>query len=228
MQNIFQKKYLVRCLILVISMIFSGLGMTIMRFSCMGTEPFSCLNYSISEKFGIPMTVSVIAINGVLLIFCLIHYRASFGIGTLLIVFLLGITGDFWKDLFIQIIGYQVSYIGLEKLLLRLCLMGLGMVIMVFFNSFCIAAGLGMAPYDAFGYAIEKMSSRKILFRYTRVITDFTCVLIAFLLSSTMGTQWELIGIGTVTMACGIGPLLSWLTKHVAEPFYMKLDERFR
>lgn len=48
-----------------------------MRFSCLGTEPFSCVNYSISEHFGIPMAGSMIAINGVLLLLSLLFLRSS-------------------------------------------------------------------------------------------------------------------------------------------------------
>lgn len=94
---------------------------------------------------------------------------------------------------------------------------------MVFFNSFYISAGLGMAPYDAFGYIIEKITHKKIAFRWARVVSDTACVVFAFLISASRGTQWELIGVGTVVMACGIGSLLSWIITCIAEPFYQKI-----
>lgn len=223
MGKYFGKQYLIRYILIIISLFFCGLGMTVMRFSCLGTEPFSCVNYSISERFGIPMAGSMIAINGVFLLLSLLFLRSSLGYGTVANMLLLGTAGDIWKNIFLHIIGHEVSFSGMEQLPLRLVLLCLGMFVMVFFNSFYISAGLGMAPYDAFGYIIEKITRRKIAFQWARVASDVTCVVSAFRIASGKGTQWELIGIGTVVMACGIGPLLSWIITNIAEPFYRRI-----
>ena len=42
-------------------------------------------------------------------------------------------------------------------------------------------ADMGIAPYDAFGVIIEKISNRKIPFKVARVLTDVICVAIGFL-----------------------------------------------
>ena len=217
------RDYLIRCFLIVLSLFFCGLGMTVMRFSCLGTEPFSCINYSISERFGLPMATSMIAINGVLLILSFLFLRSSLGFGTVANMLLLGTASDIWKNLLLYLIGHDVSFSGLEQLPLRLLLLCTGMFIMVFFNSFYISAGLGMAPYDAFGYVVETVTHKKIAFRWARVVSDLTCVILAFVIASTMGIQWELVGIGTVVMACGIGPLLSWIIANIAKPFYRKI-----
>ena len=193
-----------------------------MRFSCPGTEPFSCINYSVSERFSLPMAASMSAINGVLLILSFLFLRGSLGFGTAANMLLLGTASDIWKNLLVHLIGHEVSFSGLEQLPLRLLLLCAGMLIMVFFNSFYISAGLGMAPYDAFGYVVETVTRKKIPFRWARVASDLACVTAAYFIASTMGPQWELIGIGTIVMAFGIGPLLSWIIGHIAEPFYEK------
>lgn len=224
MGKYFGKQYLIRYILIVVSLFFCGLGMTVMRFSCLGTEPFSCINYSISERFGFPMAVSMIAINGILLILSFLFLRNSLGFGTVANMLLLGTASDIWKNLLLHLIGHEVSFWGLEQIPLRLALLCAGMFIMVFFNSFYIAAGLGMAPYDALGYVLEKVTHKKIAFRWARVASDLICVIAAFLIAYGVGTQWELIGIGTIIMACGIGPLLSWIISHVAEPFYKNIS----
>lgn len=220
-------KYLIRYFLIVVSLFFCGLGMTVMRLSCLGTEPFSCINYSVSERFGLSMAASMIAINGVLLILSFLFLRGSLGFGTAANMLLLGTASDIWKNLLLHLIGHDLSFSGLEQLPLRLLLLCAGMLIMVFFNSFYISAGLGMAPYDAFGYVVETVTHKKIAFRWARVASDLTCVTAAFFIAGTMGTQWELVGIGTIVMAFGIGPLLSWIIGHIAEPFYENLCEGY-
>lgn len=48
-------------------------------------------------------------------------------------------------------------------------------------------------------------------FRYARILLDSTSVIIGFLLGS-------LVGIGTVVMALGMGPLINFFNQHVNTP----------
>lgn len=96
---------------------------------------------------------------------------------------------------------------------------------MIFFNSFYISADLGMSPYDALGFIIEKQSGG-FPFKWARVVTDVACVVTAFFVAGESGSQWELIGIGTVIMAFGTGPLLAFFKERIAQPFVRKVCEK--
>ena len=80
-----------------------------------------------------------------------------------------------------------------------------------------------MAPYDSVGYLVQKVSHGKIPFKRTRVVQDCVCVLTTVLIAIPQGTQWQIVGIGTVIMALGLGPALTFLQEKIALPFYEKI-----
>lgn len=217
MKKYLKKSYVFRYIIVLITMFMVGLGMSIMRISCLGTEPFSCLGYSISEHFGLPLGVVLASINGILLILSFFKMKEALGFGTIVNLFLLGTAGDFWGKMIQDLVGYEVSFIGMEKLVLRLFLLCIGMCIMVFSTSFYISCEMGMGAYDALGYIVERVSG-KIPFKWARVGIDSVCVIIAWIIAKSDGTQWEIIGIGTVIMAFCIGPLLTFFIEKIARP----------
>lgn len=221
------KSFLYRCLVLLCAMFMNGLGMTIMRLSCLGTEPFSCLNYSISERFGISMGISVAIINGIFLVLDMVFMRKLLGIGTVITIFFMGSAADIWKIIILKMIGPVGVFQGTEQILLRLFLLVIGMLIMILSCSFVMSCDLGMAPYDTLGYIVEKYSGAKILFKWARVFSDTICVLGAYLLLRSSGREWELIGIGTVIMAFCIGPIITFFRTHLTNPCIKRLNEKF-
>ena len=216
------KSYVLRYIVVVQSIFLVGLAMSIMRISAMGTEPFSCLNYSISEHFGIPMGITMAGINGILLVLSFFTMRESLGFGTVANMLLLGTAADIWGNVIQKLAGHSISFSGMEHFGIRILLLCAGMVMMVFFCSFYMSCEMGMSPYDSLGYIIEKLTG-KIPFKWARVAADSICVVTAYFFARMNGTQWELIGIGTVIMAFCIGPLLSFFRKNVAEPFVEKI-----
>lgn len=212
-----KKPFLCRCLVLLCAIFMNGLGMTIMRLSCLGTEPFSCLNYSISERFGISMGLSVAVINSIFLVLDLVFMRKLLGIGTVATIFFMGSAADIWGMFISNMIGDVEMFQGMEHILLRLCWLVPGMLIMILSCSFVMSCDLGMAPYDTLGYIVEKYSNRKIPFKWARVFFDCACVLTAYILSCPMGMEWELIGVGTVIMAFCIGPVITFFRKYLTD-----------
>lgn len=217
-----KKSYVLRYIVVILSIFLVGLAMSIMRVSAMGTEPFSCLNYSVSEHFGIPMGITMASINGVLLVLSFFTMRESLGFGTVVNMLCLGTAADIWGNVIQTLAGQKISFSGTEYFALRLLLMCVGMVMMVFFCSFYMSCEMGMAPYDSLGYIIERLTG-KIPFKWARVAADSVCVVTAYFFARMNGTQWELIGIGTVIMTFCIGPLLSFFRKNAAEPFVARI-----
>lgn len=218
MNKYLTKFYMIRYSIILISMLMVGLGMSIMRISCLGTEPFSCLGYSISEHFGVSLGIVMAAVNGGLLILSFVTMRETLGFGTVINLLLLGTAGDFWGMVIQTIIGHEIIFSGMSHFIFRMLLLCIGMLIMVFSCSFYIACQMGMGAYDSLGYIIEKRTG-KIPFKWARVGIDSICVIIAWSIARMDGTQWQLIGIGTVIMAFGIGPLLTFFINNSSKPF---------
>ena len=225
MQKYLSREYILRCVVVVIAMIFNGLGLAIMRISCMGTDPYSSMNYSFSEYFGIPLGTVVMIVCAILLIVMFIFMKEALGFGTIANMLLLGNAADMWSNLLIELSGNLFDFLGKEQLLLRLVLVCVGILCMVFFNSFCISAQVGIATYDSLGYIVER--NTRISFQWARILLDSICVIVAYIVGRQNGIQWELIGVGTVIMAFGTGPLITWIRKHISDPFVSKVVKQY-
>lgn len=208
----------------IVSLCVNGLGVALMRLASLGTEPFTCLNYSLAELFEVPLTVPVLCISAVLLLACAVWLREAIGFGTVANMILLGMFGDMWQGVLGQA-GLTVSSLASGAIAPRVCMMACGMALMVLGSAFYMGAGLGASPYDALGSVVEHVSGGRVAFRWARMAADALCVIIAFGVASIRGTQWELVGIGTFAMVCCVGPVLSLLLDHVARPFYAALDD---
>lgn len=81
-----------------------------------------------------------------------------------------------------------------------------------------MAAEMGISPYDSVALIIGKMSRGKIGFRYARVGSDITVVVVGviFCLMSD-SSLWTVIGIGTLCNAFFNGPLIQFFRVHVAD-----------
>lgn len=218
---------MIRLLIMVCAMFTNGLGMTLMRYSCLGTEPFSCLNYSLCEFFGISMGISAAIINGAVFLLDLVVMRELLGIGTAATILFLGTAADIWNSLLTTALGYTVSFDGMEQLPLRLVLLVAGMFTMIVSNSFIMSCELGISPYDTLGYIVEKYT-KHIPFKWARVFFDCACVASAYLFASQTKTQWELIGLGTILMAFCIGPFITLFRTKLTNDFVRDLADKYK
>ena len=214
-------QFLSRCIVVLISVIFVGLGASITRISCMGTEAFTSLNYSISEVLGISIGTVMTTVSCIFLVLAFFFYRRGLGVGTVLLMTGLGYSADLWGQLIVKMAGHSIHFSGMEHFGIRIILFLIGMFIMVFSSSFYLAADIGIAAYDTVGYILEKYL--KISFQWVRIATDFICVGVTYFFASRNGTQWELIGVGTLIMVAGVGPLMIYMLDHVSRPLVNKL-----
>lgn len=88
--------------------------------------------------------------------------------------------------------------------------------------------GFCFSLHERFGLSITLCMGvlNAILIKRTRVVQDCVCVLTTVLIAIPQGTQWQIVGIGTVIMALGLGPALTFLQEKVALPFYEKIGVR--
>lgn len=182
-----------------------GCGVGLFVRGSMGSDPFSTLNLGVASKLGISFGLWQAIFNCVLLVFILFLDRSMLGPGTVANMFLVGFTSDLLQkllDLFLPS-SSQLSFWA------RLILTLLGVVFLLLGCSCYVTSRLGMAPYDCLSYLVPART--RISFRLWRILSDVTCVLVGFLCGAS-------VGIGTLLMAFGTGPLLPILNRYVASP----------
>ena len=217
-----KKCFIVHCALATFALFLNTLGLCILRLSCLGSEPLTGFCYSLNERFGWPITLCMGVLNAALLLADLFFYRKALGFGTLTGLFIVGFFSDFWRWLLMDTLGFYAGFVGSEQIVLRLLLLLVGLGIAVVSCAFYLAAQVGMAPYDSVGYLVE--SYTKIPFKWVRVAQDSLIVFSTYIIASVQGTQWQIIGIGTIVMALGLGPVLTFLQAKVALPFYRNVD----
>ena len=214
------RSYRVKAIVVFVSIFFMGLGIALMRFSAMGTDPCNSFNFGIAEHFDIPLGVPAAILNLILLIFSILFYRDSIGLGTIVNMFGCGFAADFWRIFFRTTISEESFAILDDSIGLRFILVLIGISILGFFASFYMAANMGLAPYDAMAFIIEKLA--KIKFRNARIIVDSTALILAVIVTMPDGRTLQVIGIGTVILALGLGPILAFIMENLARPLIQR------
>lgn len=217
-----RKCFAAHCALATLALFINTFGLCILRLSCLGSEPLTGFCYSLNERFGWPITLCMGVLNAVLLLVDLLFYRKALGFGTLTGLFIVGFFSDFWRWLLMDTLGFHADFAGSEQIVVRLLLLLVGLGIAVASCAFYLAAQVGMAPYDSVGYLVEAYT--KIPFKWVRVVQDSLIVFSTYIIASAQGTQWQIIGVGTIVMALGLGPVLSVLQEKIALPFYRKVD----
>lgn len=199
-----------RIIAMLLGVIVMGLGVSVLMLAAMGCDPFSTLNQGVSSKLGLSFGAWQAAFNILLLIFVLFADRSMLGLGTLGNMFLVGFSADFFGGIWNQVLPGPVTALP-ARLLLTL----LGVALVLISCSFYVTSNLGMAPYDCISFIVPNKT--KIPFRWWRIICDVTSVTVGFLCGAP-------IGVGTLIMAFGTGPLLPLCNKYLAAPV-LKIGE---
>ena len=193
-----------RTFVMLIAVIIMGCGVGFFMQASMGSDPFSTLNLGVSSKIGLSFGSWQVIVNTVLLVLVLVLDRSKLGLGTIGNMILVGYSADILNNLLSQVI--VASELGIPA---RVGMTLLGVLMQLIGCAFYVTCGLGMAPYDAISYIVPERT--KIPFRWWRIITDVSIVAIGFACGAS-------IGIGTLLMAFGTGPVLPLFCKYLAEP----------
>lgn len=194
-----------RIIAMLVSVIVMGLGISFFLCGNMGSDPFSTMNLGVASKLHLSFGTWQIIFNVALLVVIVIFDRSMLGLGTIGNMLLVGISADFFSPILAAFIPPAEELSIIVRLLLTL----IGVTFQVVGCSFYVTSGLGMAPYDALSYLVPERT--KIPFRWWRIALDVTCVAIGFACGST-------VGIGTLIMAFGTGPLLPLCNQYLAQP----------
>lgn len=183
--------YIRRLLWLVVGMLVSAIGITMMLQANIGLEPWSVLQQGLAQTLGITygtasMIVGAVAIGAAVL--C----GESFGFGTVINIILCAvfIDGLLWLDWIPQM---HTLLTGLPLLLIGLELLALG-------TWMYMKSALGAGPRDALMVALARKTGRSV--GLCRASVEIFVIIAGFLL----GGQ---VGIVTVICAVGLGSLFN-------------------
>ncbi|MDD7176428.1 MAG: DUF6198 family protein [Lachnospiraceae bacterium] len=205
MKNISKRKLIA----VILGNLILGIGITILRFSQMGNDPFCASTMAISGGLGMGLGTYQLILNAVLFVFQLIWGRKYIGLGTIINLFLLGYIVQFGTWTMETLFGADVVL----TLPLKLVIMVAALVILTFGLAMYQVAELGVAPYDFL--ALGLADRFPVPYFALRVGTDAVCVLVILIAVGTGLIGWESshLGIGTVITAFFLGPLVSYFSK---------------
>ena len=183
-----------------------GFAVVLMRLSLFGNDPFSCMNLGYAGVSGLSYGTCVIIFNLALIIPVALLDRSYLRFGTLINMFMLGIIADFWYAL----LGPLTIFVE-PSLPLRGLLLASGVVLTCLSCSLYMSSRLGMGPYDAIGWILSERSGGRVPFRVVRILIDACAVTIGFACGS-------IVGLGTLVLACGTGPLIEFFNQKISLP----------
>lgn len=193
-----------RTAIMLLAVIIMGMGVGFFMHAAMGSDPFSTLNLGVSSKLGLSFGTWQVIFNAILLVIIVFVDRSKLGIGTIGNMVLVGFSADVMSGVLTAL--PPAGELGLVP---RVLMTVLGVLMQLIGCSFYVTCDLGMAPYDCISYIVPERT--KIPFRWWRILTDVICVGTGFACGAA-------IGIGTLMMAFGTGPLLPIFNKYLAAP----------
>lgn len=181
---------------MLIGILFIGIGVAAFRMASFGVDPFTCMNLGISKFIGMSFGNCQLIVNSILLVVVFFTVRSCIGIGTIVNMVGVGYIADF-------ICWFFENRISLDmNLPLRVGLLIIALLFLSWGAAMYMTADLGIAPYDAVTFIIEKVSVGKISFGLGRIFSDITVMTIGILFCIlSQNSIWTVAGIGTIINA---------------------------
>lgn len=178
----------------IVGVLITGIGIGLFRYVGFGIDPYSTMISGISNTFNTSYGTIQMCCAAFLFLFQYIFQRKSIGLGTALNLIFIGYISDFALYIF-QIITLPSTYIfKIIWIILDVILIGIGM-------GLYMSTKLGIAPYDSLAFIISE--KKQFTYSTCRICMDLLCLIIGLCLGAP-------IGITTVVMMMGTGPLVSF------------------
>lgn len=177
----------------------SGFSVGLFDYSSFGMDPFQVLSHGIAEHFPmIGFGTLYMIINLIMLVAVFFIDKKKIGIGTFINIFLLGYVVEFSSKLAAQFLPPDVFWLRIAMFVVAILILCIG-------SSLYFTGDLGVSTYDAVALILSERTPVK--FQYLRIGTDFICTVAGVLLGA-------LAGVGTIILALGMGPIITFF-KHV-------------
>lgn len=193
-----------RFLMLILSVLGIGLGITIFRWSNLGNDPVSAMNIAISVRTGLSFGSVLLIENMLLFVAMFILDRRAIGIGTVINMLVVGYIVDSATWLF-----HKIQIPPADHLAAQLMWVLVGVIEISLACSMYFTVGLGISPYDDLAFILKRYT--RVKFSYCRILTDCVCAAAAIALGG-------LVGIGTVVCAFCLGPFINFFNDKVSIP----------
>jgi uncharacterized membrane protein YczE len=175
---------------LLLGLVGFGLGIALMAQAGMGLGPWEVLNQGVGLLLGIPMGTASILL-GIPILLCWIPLREQPGPGTVVNLFLIGISTNVGLAIF--------PAPPADALGLALVEMAAGVLIIGVSSGLYLAADLGPGPRDGLMTGLHHRFGWSIA--WARLGLELAVLAVGWLLGGT-------VGIGTIVFAFGIGPIV--------------------
>ena len=180
---------------LLVGLFLYGWSMAMMVRSGLGLDPWDVFHYGLAKH--VPLTFGQVTIVvGALVLLAWIPLRQRPGIGTVLNIFVIGLSADFGLGIMSQP----------HNIVARIALLLGGIVLNGLAGALYVGAHLGPGPRDGLWVAITRRYGWSI--RLVRTVIELSVLVIGWLMGGT-------VGVGTVLYALSIGHLNQFFLKHV-------------
>lgn len=200
------REYIKKFIIMIMAIVVIAFGVTGLRLSNFGTDPFNCMNIGVSSHLPISYGTYQLIVNIILFIPLVIIKPKIMGPGAIANMFFSAYIVEFFMWLF-GLFGITIDSLYGNIGIRCVCLV-IGILCMCMGAAMYMECQMGTAAYDALGMVIDERSRGKLNYRGIRILTDVVCVTIGILSQSV-------VGIGTVIGAFFTGPLISVFRKMI-------------
>jgi len=172
---------------LLVGLFLYGWSMAMMVRSGLGLDPWDVFHYGLARH--VPLSFGQVTIVvGAAVLLAWIPLRQRPGIGTVLNIFVIGLSADFG----LAFMSQPANFVGRSALLVG------GIVLNGLAGALYVGAHLGPGPRDGLWVAITRRYGLSI--RLVRTVIELTVLVIGWLMGGT-------VGVGTVLYALSIGHL---------------------
>ncbi len=198
-----------RVLFLLVGIFLIGIGIACYRIAGFGTDSLSSLVIGLSSLLGISFGTMQLILLTPMLVLAIAAGRDLLGPGTIVNMVCVGYSADLGC--------YVLNLIGVPNTIpVRIVLLLCGIVIISLGVTLYMEAGLGVAPYEALAVILSRIGDGKLQFRYARIITDVSCVILGIVFCLIGGNSiWIAVGIGTVAHSFANGPLIQKFNEYI-------------
>lgn len=202
LRKMFDKPRLARRLtVLILCVIVMGLCVAVFQQIGVGTDPCATLTKGISLTTGISYGTCLMILSfAILLAILLMRHYTTIGLGTILLMFVLGYIVDFFNWLF-----NSFCPLGMLSLPVKGVIFVIMMTVFLFDVAFYTVVDMGMAPYDALPVVLAD-KQKKLPYLPLRMGQDFLCTFAGWLLGGP-------VGIVTVIVCFFLGPVINIIVK---------------
>lgn len=212
-QSLFKRRFLM----MIVGILFISICVGCYRLSGFGVDAFTCMNLGISGYIRMSFGTWQLIMNIIILILVFFTVRSYIGIGTIVNMVCVGYIADFICWTFQDLLKIEMILpLKIIALIIGCLFAGLGV-------SLYMVADMGLAPYDCVALIIEKLSKNKIKFKYARVISDITVVIVGVVFCLIANNNiFMILGIGTICNAFFNGFLIQFFKTYISEPMLNK------